>query len=109
MRGMGRARRRAWGFRLAILFGGTSLLGACGEQKPKQDAAEQVLGAQERTKAVRAQADLQAIRTALQTYQLDNGRFPDRLEALPLVQDLRIDTSWYDYDPGTGQVRMRER
>jgi hypothetical protein len=98
-----------WGLAAVILVAGTSFLGACGEQKPKQDAAEQVLGAQQRTKAVKAQADLQAIRTALQAYQLENGRYPDRLEALPLVQDMRIDTSWYAYDPGTGEVRMRER
>ncbi len=96
-------------------MGATIALGAfpswlvgCGEQKPKQENIDDIVQAQERARKVRAQADIRAIHTALQEYQIQNGRFPGRLEDLPFVTDRNIDTSWYAYDPANGQVRMRE-
>ena len=93
---------------LAGLLGVVPPLGGCGEQKPKEEIIRDVVGAQQRARKVKAQADLQAIQTALQAYYAEQGRFPDRLDALPFVQDQRIDASLYAYDPGTGQVSLRD-
>jgi hypothetical protein len=103
---------RAGGWRaaaaLAALLGVVAPLGGCGEQKPKEENIRDVVEAQERAKRVKARADLQAIQTALQAYYAEQGRFPDRLDALPFVQEQRIDTAPYAYDPASGQVSLRQ-
>ncbi len=103
-----RVRGRRSVFALAVLLGGVPLLGGCGEQGPKKENVGEVVEAQRRAERVRAQAEVQAINTALQEYYAQNRRFPDRLEALPFIQDRRIDTSWYVYDAASGQVRLRD-
>ncbi|HEY7675718.1 MAG TPA: hypothetical protein VIG69_01500 [Candidatus Methylomirabilis sp.] len=105
---VGRAGGRLSAVALAGLLAVVAPLGGCGEQKPKEETVRDVVEAQQRARRVKARADLQAIQTALQAHYAEQGRFPDRLEALPLVQDQRIDTSVYAYDPGTGQVSLRE-
>ena len=104
----GRRRGRRWACVLAALLCGISLLGGCGERRPKKENIREVVEAQDRARKVKAQADLPAINAAVQEYYAENGRFPDRLDALPFIQDRRIDTSSYAYDPANGQVRMRE-
>lgn len=96
------------GFGLAFFLAATSVMAGCGEQKPKQEKIDEIVKATARTRKIRAQADIQAIHSALQEYQIENGRFPARLEDLPFVKDRNIDTSWYAYDPASGQVRMQE-
>jgi hypothetical protein len=91
-----------------IILGAFPWLAGCGEQKPKKENIDEIVQAQDRARRVRAQADIQAIHSALQEHQIQNGRFPDRLEDLPFVTDRNIDTSWYAYDAASGQVRMRE-
>jgi hypothetical protein len=108
MLSVGRARGRLSAVALAGLLGVLPSLGGCGEQKPKEENIRDVVEAQQRARRVKAQADLQAIQTALQAYYAEQGRFPDRLDALPLVQDQRIDTSLYAYDPASGQVSLRD-
>ncbi len=109
MRNIGkRWRGRLCGLGTGVLLVTATLLPGCGEQKPKQEKVDDIVQAQRRARRVKAQADLQAINSSLQAYYAENGRFPDRLEALPIVQDMRLDTSWYVYDPASGQVRMRE-
>lgn len=108
MLSVGRARGRLSAVALAGLLGVLPSLGGCGEQKPKEQNIRDVVEAQQRARRVKAQADLQAIQTALQAYYAEQGRFPDRLDALPLVQDQRIDTSLYAYDPASGQVSLRD-
>ena len=95
-------------FALAVPLGVVPLVGGCREQKPKEENIRDVVEAQQRARMVKAQADLQAISTALQAYYAERGRFPDRLDALPLVQDQRIDASLYAYDAASGQVSLRE-
>ncbi len=108
MLSVGRARGWPAAVALAGLLGVVPFLGGCGEQKPKEENIRDVVEAQQRARRVKAQADLQAISTALQAYYAENGRFPDRLDALPFVQDQRIDASLYAYDPASGQVGLRE-
>ena len=108
MLSMGPARGRLSLYALGFLLGGGLLLAGCGEHGPKKENVREVVEAQDRARKVKAQADLQVINTALQEYYASNGRFPDRLEALPFIQDRHIDTSLYDYDPSSGQARLRE-
>lgn len=102
-RGSGRVRGG-----VGIVLGVVSLLGGCGEREPKPEGVRDAVRAQGRAEGARAEADLQAIRTALQEYQVEHGRFPETLEALPFIRDRRTDTSGYAYDAGTGEVRLRE-
>ncbi len=108
MLSVGRARGWPAAVALAGFLGAIPILGGCGEQKPKQENINEVVQAQQRARRVKAQADLQAISAALQAYYAEQGRFPDRLDALPLVQDQRIDASLYAYDQASGQVSLRE-
>ncbi len=100
------ARRGA--FMLAAVLGATPLVAGCRDQGPKQENVREVVEAPDRARQVKAQADLQAINTALQEYAASNGRFPDRLEDLPFVRDRHLDASLYEYDPAGGQARLRE-
>ena len=80
----------------------------CGEsQNPIQQYGEEVIQAGERTKRVRAQADMQAVKTAIQQYYIETGRFPARLTDLSLVQNQGIDPNLYAYDPATGSIHLR--
>jgi hypothetical protein len=68
MLSVGRARGRLSAVALAGLLGVLPSLGGCGEQKPKEENIRDVVEAQQRARRVKAQADLQAIQTALQAY-----------------------------------------
>jgi hypothetical protein len=93
---------------LAALMGAGPLLGGCGERKPKEENIRDVVEAQQRARRVKAQADMQAIRSEVQAYAAEHGGFPERLEALAFVRDQHIDASLYEYDPATGEVRLRD-
>ena len=108
MLSVGRARSWPAAVALAGLLGAGPIVVGCGEQKAKQENIDEVVQAQQRARRVKAQADVQAISTALQAYSVEHGRFPDSLDALPFIQEQRIDASLYAYDPASGQVSLRE-
>ena len=80
----------------------------CGEsQNPVRQYGNEVIHARERTERVKARADMQVLKTAIQQYYIDRGRFPESLSALPLVQNQGIDTDLYAYDPATGNIQLQ--
>ena len=80
----------------------------CGEsQNPIQQYGEEVIQAHGRTKRVKARADMQAVKTAIQQYYIETGRFPASLTDLSLVQNQGIDPNLYAYDPATGSIHLR--
>ncbi|MFQ5847433.1 MAG: hypothetical protein ACE5IQ_07110 [Candidatus Methylomirabilales bacterium] len=84
------------------------LLGGCGEsQNPIEEYGKEVIQAKGRAERVRAQADLQVLKTAIQQYYVERGRFPVSLTDLPLVQNQGIDPTLYAYDPATGSIHLR--
>ncbi len=100
------------GKKRTILKAGVSLIGlavlGCGqEENTVQQAGKTMVQGVTRAKDAKATADLHAIQTAIQEYQAANGRFPDRLEDLPLVQHQHLDLSSFVYDPSTGQVSLK--
>ncbi|MFQ5988406.1 MAG: hypothetical protein ACE5K9_00660 [Candidatus Methylomirabilales bacterium] len=82
-------------------------VGCSESQNPIQQYGEEVIQAGERTKRVRARADMQALKTAIQQYHIETGRFPASLTDLPIVEYQDIDTDLYDYDPATGRIRLQ--
>ncbi len=80
----------------------------CGEnQNPIQQYGKEVIQAHERTQKVKARADMHVLKTAVQHYYVEWGRFPASLNDLPLVKNQGIDTDVYVYDPATGDIRLR--
>jgi hypothetical protein len=80
----------------------------CGEsQNPIQQYGKEVIQAYERTERVKAQADMQALKTAIQQFYIERGNFPASLNDLPLVQNQGIDPDLYAYDPATGRIQLR--
>lgn len=84
------------------------VLMGCGEsENPIQQYGKEVIQAGERTKRVRARADMQALKTAIQQSYIERGHFPESLDELSIVQYQEIDPDLYVYDPATGQVQLR--
>lgn len=84
------------------------VLMGCGESgNPIEQYGKEVIQAGERTKRVRARADMQALKTAIQQFYMERGHFPGSLDELPIVQYQEIDPDLYDYDPASGQVQLR--
>lgn len=101
-----RLKRRAGLMATAVLVG-LAVLGCGQEENPVQQAGKTMVQGVTRAKDAKATADLRAIQTAIQEYQVANGRFPNRLEDLPLVQNQHLDLSPFAYDPATGQVSLK--
>ncbi|MFQ5883009.1 MAG: type II secretion system protein GspG [Candidatus Methylomirabilales bacterium] len=80
----------------------------CGEsENPFQQYGKEVIQAHGRAERAQARANLRVLKTAIQQYQVETGRFPASLTDLPLVQNQGIDPNLYIYDPATGSVRLR--
>lgn len=78
----------------------------CGEN-PFEQYGTEVIQAQGRAKRVKNRADMQALRTAIQQYHIEEGEFPASLDDLSIVQDQGMDPDLYVYDPATGSVQLR--
>lgn len=81
--------------------------GCSEEKKTTEQYGKTLTGAIPESKKVGTEANLGAIRAALQEYQLEHGRFPERLEDLPLVQNQHLDVSRLDYNKETGTVKPK--
>lgn len=94
----------------AVTVAGMVLFVAVGcseSQNPIAQYGNEVLGAHERTQRVKARADMQAIKTGIQEYYVERGRYPASLTDLSLVANQGIDPDLYVYDPATGSIQLR--
>lgn len=82
-------------------------LGCSESDNPIQQYGNEVIQAGERTKRVRARADMQALKTAIQQHYIEEGSFPASLSDLSTVRDQEIDIDLYVYDPATGSIHLR--
>ena len=82
-------------------------MGCSESENPFQQYGEELIRAPGRAEKAKNQADLQALKTAIQQYQIERGSFPASLTDLPLVQNQGIDPTLYVYDPAAGNVRLR--
>jgi type II secretory pathway pseudopilin PulG len=83
---------------LALLF--ALALSGC---KEGREYAETVVGAMDRAQATEVKASLQVLASSLESYQIDHGRYPDRLADLPDVASGRMRSE----DPWGNELRYR--
>jgi hypothetical protein len=94
----------------SIIIASTVLLvmvGCSENQNPVHQYGKEVIQAHERTQRVKAQADMRALKTSIEQYYIEWGRFPASLNDLPLITNQGIDTDLYVYDPATGDINLR--
>ena len=82
-------------------------VGCSESQNPIQQYGNEVIQAGERTKRLRARADMQALKTGIQQYYIEQGRFPASLSDLPIVQYQDLDPDLYAYNPSTGSIHLQ--
>ncbi|MHB8173402.1 MAG: type II secretion system protein [Nitrospirota bacterium] len=75
--------------------------------QPVKDYAKGLQGSMDRAKGAQLEADLGDIRNAMQTYQMDNGRYPGSLDALKPYVRAGIDMSKYNYNSADGSVSLK--
>lgn len=92
---------------LVVLLAVLVVAGCSEEKKTTEQYGKTLTGAIPESKRAATAVNVDAIRTALQEYQLEHGRFPDRLEDLPLVQNQRLDVSRLSYNKETGTVEVK--
>lgn len=89
---------------------------ASAPQQPQQpESAKQIVNNYEKTlvtsvdraKGAQAQVDLGAIQDAVRNFQMENGRYPDSLDAVKGYLRPGTDLSAFNYDAGTGTVTVR--
>lgn len=84
---------------------------AC-EQKPKSpmdEYGDAMINTYERAQKLADQANLKAIKNAIQLYKVENDKYPERLEDIEYLMGTKLDFSKYDYDPQTGAVSIKSK
>ncbi len=74
---------------------------------PVESYVNGLKGSVERAKGAQAEEDIGDIRTAIQTYQMDNGRYPASLDAVKPYVRAGIDMSKYNYSPADGSISLK--
>ena len=83
---------------------------AC-KEKPKNPVAEYgntMINSYQRGKQAAVEANLDAVKKALQAYHASNDKYPQNLEEIkPLLGGSDMDLSKYDYNPENGAVTLK--
>ena len=74
---------------------------------PVENYAKGMKGYEGRAEGAQAEEDLGDIRTAIQTYQMDNGRYPASLAAVKPYIRAGIDINRFNYNPADGSVSLK--
>lgn len=84
---------------------------AC-DEKPKNPVAvygDRMIDAYHRSQDLRDEANLDAIKKALQAHRALNNKFPQDLEEIkPLLSAPDLDLSKYTYNPSDGSVAIKK-
>ena len=86
------------------------LLTAGCDQKPKNPLAEHgdaMIDAYQKSKVLRDTASLSSVKTAIQTFYADKGRYPDDLTEIKDLLGSEYDLSVYSYNPSNGSVSVK--
>jgi hypothetical protein len=81
------------------------------KDKPKNPVEEYggaLINSYERSKAAQGAANLEALKKSIAAYRASNGSYPADLGEAASFSGIQIDPGLYDYDPGTGQVALRQ-
>ncbi len=80
------------------------------DQKPKNPIAEHgnaMINAYQRSKTLRDTASLSSVKTVIQTFHAEKGRYPDDLSEIKDLLGAEYDLSVYSYDPSNGSVSLK--
>jgi hypothetical protein len=61
----------------------------------------------DKARGAQAKVDMGAVQDAVRNYQVENGRYPDSLEAIKSYVRPGTDLTLYNYDRGTGTVSLK--
>ena len=67
-----------------------------------------MIDAYQRSKTLRDTASLSSVRTAIQTFHADKGRYPDDLSEIKDLLGAEYDLSVYSYNPADGAVSLKQ-
>ena len=95
----------------ALVFLFSLLLVAC-DEKPRNPVAVQgdrMIDAYHQSQTLKDEANLDAIKKAIQAHRAANDRFPQDLEEIkPLLNSPGLDLSKYAYNPSDGSVSVKK-
>ena len=83
---------------------------AC-DEKPKNPVSEYgdaLIGSYKSSQKAGEEANLDAVKKALQAYRAANDKYPSVLEDVGDLIGGKVDFSKYDYNPGTGEVSLKK-
>jgi hypothetical protein len=86
------------------------LLSASCNQSPKNPLAEHgdaMIDAYQKSKVLRDTASLSSVKTAIQTFYAEKGRYPADLSEIKDLLGVEYDLSIYSYDPAYGSVSLK--
>ncbi|MGA2191944.1 MAG: type II secretion system protein GspG [Nitrospirota bacterium] len=63
----------------------------------------------DRARGAKTKVDMDAVQKAVQNFQLDNGRYPDSLDAIKGYIQPDVNLGSYAYDPASGTVSLRQQ
>ncbi len=96
--------------RILLIAAISLLLVSCSEEKnPVAQAGGTLINTYKRGQQAGETANLDAVKKTVQAYQAANDRYPETLDEIKGMIRSEIDTSKYDYDPQTGEVRLKGR
>jgi hypothetical protein len=61
----------------------------------------------DKARGAQAKVDMGAVQDAVRNYQVENGRYPDSLDAIKSYVSPKVNLGLYNYDPGTGTVSIK--
>lgn len=82
---------------------------ACDKKQPNpvEEYGSGLIDAHGRAQDAAVQANLDALRKAIQAYQATNDAYPASLQDVVGLIGKEVDLSKYDYDPRSGAVRLK--
>ena len=74
---------------------------------PIAEHGDAVINAYQKSKVLRDTASLSSVRTAVQTFYAEKGRYPGDLSEIDALLGAKYDLSMYAYDPVYGSVSLK--
>ncbi|MBI4683854.1 MAG: hypothetical protein HY755_01500 [Nitrospirae bacterium] len=86
------------------------LISACDQPKnPVAEYGDAMINSYQKGKQAGETGNLDAVKKAVQAYHAANDKYPQSLEEIKGMIGSEMDISKYDYDPQTGEVRLKNK
>lgn len=83
------------------------IIGLAGCDNPVKQMGSDAVQTIDRSRERGAQAGLDTMNKAVETFRASNDRLPESLDELIQSMGITVDASLYSYDPATGTVALR--